>query len=345
MDVIKRISIERSQGSVLCTRRRLTLEDNGLATLEIEGCRDPQEDRRRYCERRYGYISEADFADVAALSEGKDFFSLDSSYYVNATHQEFVLVSEAKGGIKKTVEDYGHAGPARLEELELVISGAETRVGEWGIPQWEVVETGPCDWSVESPSPAWYSPNHQEMTPKGGYSNPSFGFRTAVTSVLAWGAFDAFPLVNHGAVLPIATVESPVWADRNLIVWAEFASLQSTPERCMGPYFERFVDPDDKSNEIRRTTVVKKIHVAGLHADLCHTVFESKPWSDAIVKDEVVLTRSDERVRDPAERSISAIQYRFVLNTLKSSYPADRRIFDAVLRNVEFSRPELWNSQ
>lgn len=346
LDVIKKFSLETQQTGLLCSHRGITFTDDGLAILETEHCRSPQADRRSYCETRFGHLGLWDFSTAAALIESSGFEQLESKYYAHATHQEDLWLTVTKAGTTKRVEDYGHAGPVPLQELELAVSGLEPRVGRW-TPGWDVIETGPCEWSPEPVKPAWFSPNAKERNGSGLYKDPNHGFEVSVPKPLTWSDFSGVDeLVSRGAFVHIEEVKNPVWADRNMSYWVDFSTLRSpADDRCTGPYAESFINPDDKTSKIHRATTKKKIFVGGLVADSCHTVFESKAWGDAVIEDVVVVERADDRILDPAERALTALRYRFSLETIGSTYSQDRKLFEEALKTVRFSRPGLWRAE
>jgi hypothetical protein len=62
-----------------------------------------------------------------------DYFALDERYQASATDQDDVLTTVAKGSRRKTISNYGSAGPIRLWALQVLIDSLLTDA-EWDSP-------------------------------------------------------------------------------------------------------------------------------------------------------------------------------------------------------------------
>lgn len=73
--------------------------------------------------RMKGKIDKWDFAPLAKLLETQGFFALKDSYSAIMTDQATHFTSVVKDGNRKTVRNYGNAGPTSLWGLEMAIRG------------------------------------------------------------------------------------------------------------------------------------------------------------------------------------------------------------------------------
>ena len=111
---ISEMTLERTPCFGTCPAYRVTLRRDGTATyVGLE-----------YVERKGTYSGKFyGFERLAQLIEARGFFDLKDNYAINATDLPSTITSVVRAGRRKTVNNYGGAGPLELWGIEEAIDG------------------------------------------------------------------------------------------------------------------------------------------------------------------------------------------------------------------------------
>lgn len=113
---IAEISLERAPCFGGCPVDKVVLRSDGTASYT----------GIRFVERMgqfTGVLPREQFQKLARLVEGQKYFSLRDRYAVSATDLPSMVVAVSRGGRRKTVVDYGNAGPLPLWTVQTAILG------------------------------------------------------------------------------------------------------------------------------------------------------------------------------------------------------------------------------
>lgn len=111
---ISEITLERSSCFGPCPVYKLTLRRDGTATYE----------GRQFVERKGTYSGTFyGFERLAQLIESRGYFNLKDNYTINATDLSGTVTSVVRTGRRKTITNYGDAGPVELWGIEAAIDG------------------------------------------------------------------------------------------------------------------------------------------------------------------------------------------------------------------------------
>ena len=121
---ITEITLERTACFGTCPMYKVTLRRDGTATYA----------GRRFVERQGTYTGKVyGFDRLAQLMDSRGFFNLKDNYSMRATDLPSAITSAVQAGKRKTIVNYGDAGPVELWGIEKAIDGMMASV------KWEKV--------------------------------------------------------------------------------------------------------------------------------------------------------------------------------------------------------------
>lgn len=113
-DQITEVTLERTACFGTCPIYKVTVRRDG--TISYEGKRFVQLEGS-YKGTTYG------FDRLAQLISSQGYFNFKDDYSINATDLPTAITSVVSGGKRKTIRNYGDAGPVELWGIEMAIDG------------------------------------------------------------------------------------------------------------------------------------------------------------------------------------------------------------------------------
>lgn len=121
---ITEITIEHTGCFGACPVYKATLKQDGAVRYVGE----------RYVKQIGAYTATVDadrFKRLAELAEILGYFKLQDRYAKPITDQEHILTSVVRNGKRKTIDNYGDAGPAALWGFEQLVDATINQVDDW----------------------------------------------------------------------------------------------------------------------------------------------------------------------------------------------------------------------
>jgi hypothetical protein len=113
-DQITEVTLERTACFGACPMYKVTLRRDG--TISYNG--------RRFVELQGAYEGKVHgFDRLAQLILSSGYFNLKDDYAINATDLPSAITSVVRAGKRKTITNYGDAGPVELWGIEMAIDG------------------------------------------------------------------------------------------------------------------------------------------------------------------------------------------------------------------------------